>query len=62
MARSPIARICLVSLLLLAYAAPTARAGGDGASAKGERIEARAMTILRENCTSCHNAEKKKGK
>src|SRR5689334_4109497 len=49
-------------VLLLACAAHFAHAAEAAAPAKPATLEARAMTILRENCTSCHNAEKKKGK
>jgi WD40 repeat protein len=45
----------LCPILTLLLLAPLAQAAQP-------RLEARAMTILRENCTSCHNAEKKKGK
>lgn len=49
-------------VLLFACAARPAPAGEAVAPAKPATLEARAMTILRENCTACHNAEKKKGK
>lgn len=49
-------------LLLLAGAACSARSAEPAAPTGAKALEARAMTILRENCTACHNAEKKKGK
>jgi WD40 repeat protein len=52
----------LLVCLLFVAAAHSARAAGPAAPAPPRSLEARAMTILRENCTTCHNAEKKKGK
>src|SRR4051812_22390505 len=49
-------------ILLLACVAQSPLAGEAAAPAKAATLEARAMTILRENCTTCHNSEKKKGK
>jgi WD40 repeat protein len=57
MSLSMISRISVV-LLVVAHFARAAESAGNEAP----RLEVRAMTILRENCTSCHNAEKKKGK
>jgi WD40 repeat protein len=44
---------------ITAHFAPAAE---NAVPAKEAALEARAMVILRENCTACHNAEKKKGK
>lgn len=57
MSGSVIVRTALVVLLLAPFARAAQPAGGEA-----PRLEARAMGILRDNCTACHNAEKKKAK
>jgi WD40 repeat protein len=54
-------RACLVSLIL-ACSLPSSRAvEKSSASTKADGSPARAMSVLRVNCLSCHNDEKKKG-
>src|SRR6476659_10122736 len=56
-----VSRVFQFSAWVLLFAC-AARPAPAGAPAKLATLETRAMTILRENCTTCHNAEKKKGK
>jgi WD40 repeat protein len=58
----PVALRILIAVVFLAPFARAAQPAATEVSRKEPRLEARAMTILRENCTTCHNAEKKKGK